>query len=154
MSAIEKRLEEIGVALPAVRKPAAAFVPAVLDGDRVYTSGNTPVVDGKLAYTGQVGADCSPEDAYEAAKICAINCLAAAKEAIGDLDKVERIVKLLGFVSSAPGFFGQPQVMNGASEFLIQVFGEKGEHARSAIGVNALPGNASVEVEMIIKLKK
>ena len=152
MSKIEKKLEEMGLKLPAVAKPVAAYVPGVRDGLIVYTSGQIPSVDGKPAYTGHVGAECSPEDAYEAAKICALNALAVVKELAGDLDQVEQIIKVTGFVSSAPGFNGQPGVINGASELLAQLFGEKGAHARSAVGVSELPLNVPCEVEMIVKL--
>ena len=157
MSEIDKKLSELGIELPEPRKPLAAYVPTVITGKLLYTSGNTPGstvdADGSPAKEGHLGAELTVEDGYRAARICAINCLAAVKQALGDLDRVDRVVKLLGFVSSAPGFNDQPLVMNGASELLVQVFGENGEHARSAIGVNELPGNASVEVEMILALK-
>ncbi len=153
MSQIEKKLEEMGLKLPAVAKPVAAYVPGVKDGNTIYTSGQVPFVDGALKYAGHVGAECTPEDAYEAAKICCLNCLAIVKDLAGDLDNVEQIVKVVGFVSSAAGFNGQPKVINGASELLGQLFGDKGVHARSAVGVNELPLNVPCEVEMIVKIK-
>jgi enamine deaminase RidA (YjgF/YER057c/UK114 family) len=153
MSQIEKKLAELGLKLPPVAKPVAAYVPGVKDGNYIYTSGQVPLVDGKLAYEGHAGGDCSPEDAYEAAKVCALNCLAIVKDLAGDLDNVEQVIKVTGFVSSAPGFNGQPKVVNGASELLGQVFGAKGAHARSAVGVSELPLNVPVEVEMIVKVK-
>jgi enamine deaminase RidA (YjgF/YER057c/UK114 family) len=152
MSQIEQKLEEMGLKLPSVAKPVAAYVPGVKDGHIIYTSGQLPSVEGKPAYLGHVGAECSPEDAYEAAKICALNALAVVKDLAGDLDKVERIIKVTGFVSSAPGFNGQPGVVNGASELLAQIFGDKGAHARSAVGVGELPLNVPCEVEMIVKI--
>ena len=149
----EAKLKEMGITLPEAPKPLAAYVPAVQTGDFVFTSGQIPMVAGELKYKGKVGADLTEAEAYEAARICAINCLSAVKSLIGCLDKVERIVKLTGFVNSAPGFSSQPKVVNGASEFLGQVFGDGGKHARSAVGVSELPVNAAVEVELIIKLK-
>jgi len=153
MSEIEKKIADLGFTLPEMSKPANAYIPAIVTGDLVYTSGCIPSVDGQTAYSGHVGAEVSPEDGYKAAQICALNCLAAAKLAIGDLDRIDRVIKLLGFVSSAPGFTAQSQVVNGASELLIKIFGENGEHARSSIGVIELPGNVPVEVEMILRLK-
>ena len=152
MSAAE-RLAALGVALPPVTAPVAAYVPAVRTGGYVYVSGQVPVADGKLAATGKVGAEVTAEDAAGMARTCALNAIAAAAEAAGGLDRVRRIVKVVGFVASAPGFSGQPQVINGASELLIEVFGEDGRHARSAIGVAELPLNAPVEVEMIVEVR-
>ena len=149
----EAKLSEMGIQVPVVPKPVAAYIPAVQLGDLVYTSGQLPVVDGVLKYAGQLGVDVSEEDGYAAAKICAINCLAAVKFAVGSLDRIERIVKVTGFVNSAPDFTAQPKVMNGASEFLNEAFGEAGAHARSAVGVSGLPLGAAVEVEMIVKVK-
>lgn len=149
----EAKLQELGLKVPEVAKPVAAYVPAVKVGDYVYTSGQIPFVEGKLKYVGKVGKDLSLEEGYEAAKVCALNCLAAVKCVIGSLDKVEQIVKVVGFVNSAPGFADQPKVVNGASELIGQVFGTAGEHARSAVGVAELPLNAAVEVEMIVKVK-
>lgn len=149
----EAKIKELGLEIPEAPKPVAAYVPGVLIDGYVYTSGQIPFVNGELKYKGKVGAEVSPEEAYEAAKICAINCLAVVKSLIGSLDKVERIVKVTGFVNSAAGFNGQPQVVNGASELLGQIFGDAGKHARSAVGVSELPADATVEVEMIVKVK-
>lgn len=149
----EKKLQDLGINIPEAPKPVAAYVPSVRIGDFVYTSGQIPFVNGELKVKGKVGTDVSVEEGYEAAKICAINCLAVLKAEIGNLDKIEKIVKLTGFVNSSPGFSQQPKVINGASEFLGEVFGEAGKHARSAVGVNELPVDAAVEVEMIVKIK-
>jgi len=146
------RLAALGLTLPPVTAPVAAYVPAVRTGAYVYVSGQLPVVDGKLPATGKVGDAVSAEDAAVMARTCALNALAAAAAAAGGLEGVRRIVKVTGFVASAPGFAGQPQVINGASELLIEVFGEQGKHARSAIGVAELPLNAPVEVELIAEI--
>ncbi|PPG10834.1 LysR family transcriptional regulator [Rathayibacter sp. AY1F4] len=145
-----ERLAELGVELPAVAVPAGAYVPAVVHGGLVYTSGQIPFVDGALPLVGKVGDEVSPEQAKELARTCALNALAAVADAIGSLDRVTRIVKLTGFVASASGFTGQPGVINGASELLGDVFGEPGRHARSAVGVAELPLGAPVEVELIV----
>ncbi|WP_219812422.1 MULTISPECIES: RidA family protein [unclassified Rathayibacter] len=147
---IAERLAELGVELPAVAVPAGAYVPAVVHGGLVYTSGQIPFVDGALPLVGKVGDEVSPEQAKELARTCALNALAAVADAIGSLDRVTRIVKLTGFVASASGFTGQPGVINGASELLGDVFGEPGRHARSAVGVAELPLGAPVEVELIV----
>lgn len=149
----EKKLKEMGITIPEAPKPVAAYVPAVKIDKYVYTAGQIPFVEGKLKYKGKLGKDLSIEEGYEAAKISAINCLSAVKSLIGSLDNIEKIVKVTGFVNSAPGFSEQPKVVNGASEFLGEVFGEKGAHARSAVGVNELPLDAPVEIEMIVKIK-
>lgn len=151
MSAAE-RLAALGLTLPPVTTPVAAYVPAVRTGGYVYVSGQLPVVDGKLAATGKVGGQVSAADAAGMARTCALNALAAAAAAAGGLTAIRRIVKVTGFVASAPGFTGQPQVINGASELLIEVFGEDGKHARSAIGVAELPLDAPVEVELIAEV--
>ncbi len=154
MSKIEAKIQELGEKLPESSKPLAAYVPSVVSGNLVFTSGQLPMIDGKMAQTGKVGDSSglvSPEDAKQMARTCALNALAAVKMAIGDLDRVQRIVKVVGFVSSDPAFSGQPGVMNGASEFLAEVFGDKGIHARSAVGVAVLPLDASVEVELIVE---
>ena len=150
MSASE-RLAELGVSLPTVVKPLAAYVPAVRTGNLVYTAGQLPLEAGKLAQTGKVGAEVTPEDAKTAARLCALNALAAIDALVG-IDNVTRVVKVVGFVASAAGFSGQPGVINGASEFLGEVFGEAGAHARSAVGVSELPLGAPVEVELIVEL--
>ena len=152
MTAAE-RLAELGLTLPPVVTPAGAYVPAVRTGQFIYTAGQLPVVDGKLPATGKVGAEVSPSDAAGLARTCALNALAAAAAAAGGLDAISRIVKVVGFVASAPGFNAQPQVINGASDLLVEVFGEDGRHARSAVGVAELPLNAPVEVELIAEVR-
>jgi len=147
------RLAALGLTLPPVTAPVAAYVPAVRTGPYVYVSGQLPVVDGKLPATGKVGDAVSAADAAGMARTCALNALAAAAAAADGLEAISRIVKVTGFVASAPGFTGQPQVINGASELLIEVFGEQGRHARSAIGVAELPLNAPVEVELIAEVR-
>ena len=153
MSKVESRLAELGLTLPEVVPPLAAYVPAVQTGEFVYTSGQLPMVAGKLGLTGKVGAEVTAEEAKEQAKICAINALAAVKSVIGDLDRIERVVKVVGFVASAPDFTGQPGVVNGASEFLGEVLGDAGVHARSAVGVAVLPLDAPVEIEIQVKVR-
>jgi len=142
----------LGFSLPETAKPLAAYIPAVQSGNLVFTSGQLPMIAGSLAETGKVGGSVSPERAKELATVCALNALAAVKTVVGDLDKIKRIVKVVGFVSSAPEFSGQPAVVNGASEFLGDVFGEKGIHARSAVGVAVLPLDAPVEIELIVEV--
>jgi enamine deaminase RidA (YjgF/YER057c/UK114 family) len=138
--------------VPQVTVPLAAYIPAVRTGNLVYTSGQLPMIDGALAATGKVGGTVSAEEAAELAKICALNAIAAVRSLIGDLDKVVRVVKVVGFVASAPDFTGQPAVVNGASNLLKEAFGDAGIHARSAVGVAALPLDAPVEVEMIVEV--
>ncbi|MBP2412415.1 enamine deaminase RidA (YjgF/YER057c/UK114 family) [Arthrobacter stackebrandtii] len=152
-SRIEARLAELGLALPPVAAPVAAYVPAVISGNHVYTSGQLPFIDGKLTATGKVGAEISAEDAKSMAATSAINAIAALKSVIGDLDRVTRIVKVVGFVASDPSFTGQPGVINGASELLGEVFGEAGVHARSAVGVSVLPLDSPVEVELVAEFQ-
>lgn len=153
MGRVEDRLGELGLILPPVVAPVAAYTPAVLDGGLVWTSGQLPMVDGALPATGPVGPGdgcVDPADAYRLARTCALNALAAAASVLGgDLNRVRRVVKVVGFVASAPGFTGQPQVVNGASELLGEVFGDAGVHARSAVGVAALPLGSPVEVEAL-----
>ena len=156
MSTTSSRLAQLGITLPSVAKPLAAYVPAVRTGNLVYTSGQLPLEGGEIAYTGQVGADgasgtVTPDQAKAAARQCALNALAAIDALVG-IDSVTRIVKVVGFVASSPGFSGQPGVVNGASEFLGEVFGDAGVHARSAVGVAELPLNAPVEVELIVEV--
>lgn len=148
-SAVEKRLGELGLRLPDVAAPVAAYVPAVVSGNHVYTSGQLPFINGELTASGKVGAAVSAEDANRMAAICALNALAAVKSQIGDLDRITRVVKVVGFVASDPSFTGQPGVINGASELLGQALGDAGIHARSAVGVAVLPLDAPVEVELI-----
>lgn len=145
------RLAELGLTLPPVAAPLAAYVPAVRSGPFVFTSGQLPTVDGALLRTGKVGADVSPEDASDLARTAVLNALAAIDDLVG-IDSVTRVVKVVGFVSSAPGFGGQPGVINGASELLGAVFGEAGTHARSAVGVSDLPINSPVEVELQVEV--
>jgi enamine deaminase RidA (YjgF/YER057c/UK114 family) len=149
MGAIADRLTELGIELPAVAAPVAAYVPAVVHGGLVYTSGQLPFVDGALPATGKVGAEVSAEDAKALARICALNGLAAAADAAGGVDRIARVVKVTGFVASATGFTGQPGVVNGASEVLGEILGEAGIHARSAVGVAELPLGSPVEVELV-----
>ena len=148
----EERLAELGLGLPPVAAPVAAYVPAVRTGSYVFTSGQLPLRDGALIRTGKVGAEVSPDQAYECARQCALNALAAVRSQVGDLSAITRVVKLVGFVSSVPEFTGQPQVVNGASELLGQIFGDVGQHARSAVGVPALPLDAPVEVELVVEV--
>ena len=145
------RLRELGLALPPVATPAGAYVPARRTGSLVFTAGQVPFVDGRLAATGKVGAAVSPEDARDLARVCTLNALAAVDALVG-LDDVTGVVKVVGFVASAPGFGGQPGVVDGASELLGQVFGEAGRHARSAVGVAELPLDAPVEVELVVEV--
>ncbi|MER5645134.1 RidA family protein [Streptosporangium sp. NPDC002524] len=149
----EERLAELGLTLPEVVPPLAAYVPAVRSGDHVYTSGQLPIVDGKLVTAGKVGAEVDVEDAYELARVCALNALAAIASAAGGLSNIVRVVKVVGFVASAPSFTGQPQVVNGASDLLAAVLGDAGKHARSAVGVAVLPLDAPVEVEVIAEVR-
>jgi enamine deaminase RidA (YjgF/YER057c/UK114 family) len=153
VSRIEDRLAELGLTLPAVAAPLAAYVPATRNGDLVWTSGQLPFVDGKLSITGKIGAEVEPDAGAELARLCALNALAAIKAEIGDLDKIARVVKVVGYVASAPSFFGQPGVVNGASTLLGEVFGDAGKHARSAVGVAVLPLDAPVEVELVVQVR-
>ncbi|MFF2044504.1 RidA family protein [Kitasatospora sp. NPDC058170] len=153
MSKVEEKLAELGLSLPPVAAPVAAYVPALRSGEFVFTSGQLPMVGGKLPNTGKVGAEVTPEEAKQLAQICALNALAAVKSVIGDLDLIERVVKVVGFVASAADFTGQPGVINGASELLGKVLGEAGVHARSAVGVTVLPLDAPVEVELQVRVK-
>ncbi|NUP45848.1 MAG: RidA family protein [Catenulispora sp.] len=152
MSHPEEKLAELGLKLPEVAAPVAAYIPVLRSGDLVYTSGQLPMVDGALPMVGKVGAEVSAEDAKALAQRCALNALAAVKSEIGDLALVKRVVKVVGFVASAPDFTGQPGVINGASELLGAVFGEAGRHARSAVGVAVLPLDAPVEVELTVEV--
>jgi enamine deaminase RidA (YjgF/YER057c/UK114 family) len=152
MSTPEERLAALGLTLPEVAAPVAAYVPAVRTGSYVYTSGQLPMVGGALAATGKVGAEIDAETAKGLARTCALNAMAAVKSVVGDLANVTRVVKVVGFVASAPEFTGQPGVVNGASELLGEVFGEAGRHARSAVGVTVLPLDAPVEVEVVVEV--
>lgn len=152
MSTVEDRLSELGHTVPEVVPPVAAYVPALRDGNLVFTSGQLPMRDGALAATGKVGAGVDPDAAKDLAALCALNAIAAIKSVVGDLDKVAQVVKVVGFVASDPSFTGQPGVINGASELLGKAFGDKGVHARSAVGVAALPLDAPVEVEVTVSV--
>jgi enamine deaminase RidA (YjgF/YER057c/UK114 family) len=148
----EARLAALGLALPAVPAPVAAYVPAVRTGSYVYTAGQLPMVDGKLLMTGKVGAEVTAGEAAALARTAALNALAAVASVTGGLSAVARVVKVTGFVASDPGFTSQPQVVNGASELLLEVFGEAGRHARSAVGTAVLPFDSPVEVELIVEV--
>jgi enamine deaminase RidA (YjgF/YER057c/UK114 family) len=150
---IEEKIEELGFNLPEPPKPLAAYVPALTAGDLVFTAGQIPLAEGKLIYTGKVGRDLSEEEGRKASEICALNCLSAIKGVIGELDRIEQVIKLSVFVNSAEGFTNQPAVANGASELMEKIFGKRGSHTRSAVGVNELPKDASVEIEMVVKVK-
>ena len=152
MGAVEERLSALGHAVPDVAPPVAVYVPAVQTGSLVYTSGQLPLISGVLMGTGKVGAEITPDQAAQMAAQCALNAIAAIRALVGDLDRVVRVVKVVGFVASDPGFSGQPGVVNGASELLGAAFGEAGVHARSAVGVAVLPLDAPVEVEVIVEI--
>jgi enamine deaminase RidA (YjgF/YER057c/UK114 family) len=152
MTAPEERLAALGLVVPEVPSPVAAYVPAVRTGDHVYTAGQLPMVGGKLPMTGKVGAEVTPEEAKELAARCALNAVAAIKAEVGELSAVRRVVKVVGFVASTPDFTGQPGVVNGASELLAAVFGDAGVHARSAVGVAVLPLDSPVEVEVLVEV--
>ncbi len=151
---IEQELAKLGLRLPEPTPPVANFIPAVKVGPLLFISGHGPRLDGEIKFRGKVGRDLTVEEGYEAARLVMLNCLGTIKREIGDLDKVERIVKLLGFVNAPEGFRESPKVINGASDLLVQLYGEKGRHARSAIGVAALPSEIAVEIEMIVQLKE
>ena len=156
MSAVEDRLAEMGLTVPDVAMPVAAYLPAVRDGNHVFTSGQLPMVSGALVQTGKVGDGhglVPADDAKKLAQICALNAIAAVKALIGDLDKVTQVVKVVGFVASDPAFTGQPGVINGASDLLGAAFGEAGAHARSAVGVAVLPLDSPVEVEIVVSVR-
>ncbi len=149
---IEQELEKLGFVLP-TPKPVAAYIPAVRVGELVFTAGQGPTVDGKPKFTGKLGRELTEEQGVQAAQLCVVNCLACVKSVLGDLDKVEQVVKLLGFVACVDGFTRQPWVMNGASELLIKLYGDRGRHARSAIGTNQLPLDIPVEVEIVVRVR-
>ena len=150
---IEQRIQELGFELPDAPKPAGSYIPAKISGSLVFTAGQLPLIDGQLMQTGKLGSDLEIERGYELAQRCALNALAAIKDVIGDLDRITDVVKVVGFVASTPEFTMQPKVINGASELLQQIFGEKGIHARSAVGVPVLPLDSPVEVELIVSFK-
>jgi enamine deaminase RidA (YjgF/YER057c/UK114 family) len=152
MGKIEERLIELGIEIPAAPKPVAAYIPAKKSGNLVFTAGQLPMVNGELVLKGLLGQDVEIEDANKAARICALNALAAIKAVIGDLDQVKQVVRVVGYVASIPTFTQQPAVVNGASELLVEIFGEAGKHARSAVGMAVLPLNASVEIELTVEV--
>ena len=153
MSKVEEKLKEMGIGVPPCPTPVAAYVPAAQAGNFIFASGQTPIVDNKLVYQGKLGKDLGIEEGYEAAKLAAIRVIAELKSIVGDLDRIERIVKVTGYVNSAPEFGDQPKVVNGASELFRAAFGEKGEHARVAFGAGALPDNAAVEIDVVAYVK-
>jgi len=150
---IETRLKELGIELPTPPAPVASYVPYVVSGNLVYVSGQVTIDNGQLKYVGKVGADISLDDGKAAARLCAINVLAQVKAALGDLDKVTRVVRLGGFINSDPKFLDGPKVMNGASDLMVSLFGDKGKHARTTVGVAVLPLDAAVEVEGMFEVK-
>jgi len=150
---IEDRLQELGIVLPKANPPAAVYCPGVQIGKLVFTAGQTPKINGKLQYTGKLGQDLTVEEGQAAARLCILSCLAILKDAAGDLDRVEWVVKLTGFVNAAPSFTQHSQVIDGASTLLCDVFGTAGSHARSAVGCTSLPGDACCEIEMVAALK-
>ena len=149
----EEKLESLGLSLPPPVEPMANYVSTVIEGDLLYTSGAGPIEGGKPKYQGRVGAELSLEEGYDAARLTALNLLSNIKARIGELDRIERVVKVLGFVNSAPDFHRQPEIINGASDLLVEILGERGRHARSAIGTSNLPLNIPVEIEMIVRVR-
>jgi enamine deaminase RidA (YjgF/YER057c/UK114 family) len=150
---IEAKIKELGYTLPEPAKPLAAYIPAIKIDNFVYTAGQLPSVNGQLQYKGKVGFNVSEEDGQKAAVLSLLNCLAVIKSVCGDLDQIEQVIKLTVFINSADGFTNQPKVANGASELLLKIFGDAGKHVRSAVGVNELPIDAALEIEMVVKLK-
>ncbi|MBU2491137.1 MAG: RidA family protein [Bacteroidetes bacterium] len=151
---IEEKIKELGYEIPQAPKPVASYIPAIQVGDLVMTAGQIPFLNGEVKFTGQIGKELTVEEGMDAARLCALNCLSVIKDVIGDLDKIERIVKLTVFVSGIEGAGNQPKVANGASDFIVNVFGDNGKHVRAAVGVSGLPLNVPVEIEMIAQLKK
>ena len=148
---VEDRLQELGIELPPAPPPAANYVPYMQEGSLVFVAGQVPrAADGSLPYRGKVGRELSEDDGYQAARLCALNCLAQVKAALGSLDRVKQVVRIGGFVNSTEEFVNHPEVINGASDVVVEVFGERGRHARAAIGCSALPRGVAVEVEMIV----
>ena len=153
MGRIESSLGNLGLILPAISKPVAAYIPAKQAGKLVFTAGQLPMVNGELILKGLLGQDVEIEDANKAARICTLNALAAIKGVIGDLDRIKQVVRVVGYVASVPTFIQQPAVVNGASELLLEIFGDSGKHARSAVGMAVLPMNASVEIELTVEVE-
>ena len=152
MGEMENKLEKMGIVLPEIPKPVAAYIPAKQTGNLVFTAGQLPMVQGELNSKGLLGQDVEIEEANKAARICTLNALAAIKGVIGELDRIQQIVRVVGYVASVPTFTQQPAVVNGASELLLEIFGERGKHARSAVGMAVLPLNASVEIELTVEI--
>lgn len=150
---VEEKLRSMGLSLPEPAQPRANYVPAVIDGELLYTAGSSCFEEGKLKYQGKVGAELTVEEGYDAAKVTALNLLSTIKSKIGSLDRIEQVIKLLGFVNSAADFYRQPEVINGASDLLVELLGERGKHARSAVGTSNLPMNVPVEIEMVLRIK-
>jgi enamine deaminase RidA (YjgF/YER057c/UK114 family) len=153
MGNVESKIEQIGLSLPGAPKPVAAYIPAKQTGNLVFTAGQLPMVNGELISKGLLGQDVEIDEANKAARICTLNALAAIKGVIGDLDRIKQIVRVVGYVASVPTFTQQPAVVNGASELLLEIFGENGKHARSAVGMAVLPLNASVEIELTVEVE-
>jgi enamine deaminase RidA (YjgF/YER057c/UK114 family) len=153
MGAVEMKLNQLGLNLPDAPKPVAAYIPAKQTGNLVFTAGQLPMVNGELISKGLLGQDVEIDEANKAARICTLNALAAIKGVIGDLDRIRQIVRVVGYVASVPTFTQQPAVVNGASELLLEIFGENGKHARSAVGMAVLPLNASVEIELTVEIE-
>ena len=153
MGDIELKIKKLGLTLPEAPKPVAAYIPAKQSGNLVFTAGQLPMVNGELVSKGLLGQDVEIEEANKAARICTLNALAAIKGVIGDLDRIKQIVRVVGYVASVPTFTQQPAVVNGASELLLEIFGEAGKHARSAVGMTVLPLNASVEIELTVEVE-
>ena len=153
MGKVENRLSELGLLLPEAPKPVAAYIPAKQSGKLVFTAGQLPMVNGELISKGFLGQEVAIEDAIKAARVCTLNALAAIKGVIGDLDQIKQIVRVVGYVASIPTFTQQPAVVNGASELLLEIFGDAGKHARSAVGMAVLPLNASVEIELTVEVE-
>ena len=150
---IEEKISQLGFTLPAAPKPLASYIPAVKVGDLVFTAGQLPIKDVSLAFKGKLGKDLNEDEGKKAAQLCALNCLSVIRNEIESLDKIDRVIKLTVFVNSADGFINHPQVANGASDLIKEIFGENGKHVRSAVGVAELPLNAPVEIDMIVKIK-
>ena len=153
MSDVEKNIIGLGFVLPDISVPLASYIPAKQSGNLIFTAGQLPMVNGALISTGHLGQDVEIEDAKKAARICTLNALAAIKGVIGDLDRIKQVVRVVGYVASVPTFTQQPAIVNGASELLLEIFGEKGKHARSAVGMAVLPLNASVEIELTVEVE-
>ena len=153
MSEIEVKIGQLGLNLPDIPIPLAAYIPAKQTGNLVFTAGQLPMINGELIFNGLLGQDVEIEDAKNAARICTLNALAAIKGVIGDLDRIKQVVRVVGYVASIPTFTQQPPIVNGASELLLEIFGEKGKHARSAVGMAVLPLNASVEIELTVEVE-